>query len=173
MRFGDEDASEIEIKDAAHAADLLAQIEEFPDGLETFLGERGITISGGQKQRTALARAILINPRILILDDAFASVDTHTEETILSRLKGVMANRTTLIISHRISTVKGADLIIVLKDGEIVERGTHEDLIAHRGIYAGIHEKTVATRGAGGTLNCPKVCSLTTSTQQLPQEWPS
>ncbi len=141
IAFGNEDASEINIRDAAHAADLLEQIEEFPDGLETFLGERGITISGGQKQRTALARAILVNPRILILDDAFASVDTHTEDTILARLKRVMTNRTTLIISHRISTVKAADLIIVLKDGEIVERGTHEDLIVHNGIYAGIYER--------------------------------
>ena len=141
IAFGNEDASEINIRDAAHAADLLEQIEEFPDGLETFLGERGITISGGQKQRTALARAILVNPRILILDDAFASVDTHTEDTILARLKRVMTNRTTLIISHRISTVKAADLIIVLKDGEIVERGTHEELIAHNAIYAGIYER--------------------------------
>ena len=141
IAFGDEDANELKIKDAAHAADLLAQIEEFPDGLDTFLGERGITISGGQRQRTALARAILVNPRILILDDAFANVDTHTEDTILERLRGVMANRTTLIISHRISTVKAADLIVVLKDGEIVERGTHENLLARSGIYAGIHER--------------------------------
>ena len=141
IAFGDEDANELKIKDAAHAADLLAQIEEFPDGLDTFLGERGITISGGQRQRTALARAILVNPRILILDDAFANVDTHTEDTILERLRRVVANRTTLIISHRISTVKAADLIVVLQDGEIVERGTHEKLLARNGIYAGIHER--------------------------------
>ena len=141
IAYGSENASEVQIKEAAHAADLLTQIEEFPDGLETFLGERGVTISGGQKQRTALARAILVNPNILVLDDAFASVDTHTEDTILTHLKSIMADRTTILISHRISTVKSADLIVVLKDGEIVERGTHEELLEHRGIYANIHEK--------------------------------
>ena len=141
IAYGIENASEVQIKEAAHAADLLTQIEEFPDGLETFLGERGVTISGGQKQRTALARAILISPNILVLDDAFASVDTHTEDTILTHLKDIMADRTTILISHRISTVKSADLIVVLKDGEIVERGTHEELLEHGGIYANIHEK--------------------------------
>ena len=141
IAYGSENVSDVQIKEAAHAADLLAQIEEFPDGLETFLGERGVTISGGQKQRTALARAILISPNILILDDAFASVDTHTEDTILTHLKSIMADRTTILISHRISTVKSANLIVVLKDGEIVERGTHEELLVQNGIYANIHEK--------------------------------
>ena len=141
IAYGNENASEVQIKEASHAADLLTQIEEFPDGLQTFLGERGVTISGGQKQRTALARAILISPNILVLDDAFASVDTHTENTILTHLKDIMADRTTILISHRISTVKSADLIVVLKDGEIVERGTHEELLVQNGIYANIHEK--------------------------------
>ena len=141
IAYGVGDANEVELKDVAHTADLLEQIEEFPDGLETFLGERGQTISGGQKQRTALARAIMIKPKILILDDAFASVDTNTEDTILTRLNEIMEGCTTVLISHRISTVKAADLIVVLDDGEIVERGTHEELLAYNGIYASIHEK--------------------------------
>ena len=140
ITYGLEVADDEEVKAAAHSADLLAQIEEFPDGLETFLGERGITISGGQRQRSALARAIIIKPKILILDDAFANVDTQTEDTILNRLDEIMKDRTTILISHRISTVKNADHIIVLNDGSIVETGTHEQLIEHNGIYAGIYE---------------------------------
>ena len=140
ITYGLDTANDEEIKDAAHTADLLAQIEEFPEGLETFLGERGITISGGQRQRSALARAIIIKPKILILDDAFANVDTQTEDTILSRLADIMKDRTTILISHRISTVKNADHIIVLDEGSIVETGTHEQLLEHNGIYAGIYE---------------------------------
>ena len=140
ITYGLETADDEEVKEAAHSADLLAQIEEFPDGLETFLGERGITISGGQRQRSALARAIIIKPKILILDDAFANVDTQTEDTILSRLGEIMKDRTTILISHRISTVKNADHIIVLNDGSIVETGTHEQLLEYNGIYAGIYE---------------------------------
>ena len=140
IAYGVESADDEEIKKAAHTADLLAQIEEFPDGLETFLGERGITISGGQRQRSALARSIIIKPKILILDDAFASVDTQTEDTILSRLAEIMKDRTTILISHRISSVKAADHIIVLNDGRIAETGTHEQLLEYNGIYAGIYE---------------------------------
>ena len=140
IAYGLETPDEEEIKDAAHTADLLEQIEEFPDGLETFLGERGMTISGGQRQRTALARAIIIKPKILILDDAFANVDTQTEDTILSRLAEIMKGRTTILISHRISTVKDADHIIVLDEGSVIETGTHEQLLEHNGIYAGIYE---------------------------------
>ena len=140
IAYGVESADDEEIKKAAHTADLLAQIEEFPDGLETFLGERGITISGGQRQRSALARSIIIKPKILILDDAFASVDTQTENTILSRLAEIMKDRTTILISHRISSVKAADHIIVLNDGRIAETGTHEQLLEYNGIYAGIYE---------------------------------
>ena len=140
ITYGLETADDEKVKEAAHTADLLEQIEEFPNGLETFLGERGITISGGQRQRSALARAIIIKPKILILDDAFANVDTQTEDTILSRLDQIMKDRTTILISHRISTVKNADHIIVLNDGNIVETGTHEQLVEHNGIYAGIYE---------------------------------
>ena len=140
IAYGVDTPNDDEIREAAHNADLLSQIEEFPDGLQTFLGERGITISGGQRQRSALARAIIIKPKILILDDAFANVDTQTEDTILSRLAEIMKDRTTILISHRISTVKAADHIIVLNDGSIVESGTHNQLLEKNEIYAGIYE---------------------------------
>ena len=129
------------VADAVALAQLEEEIAGFPSGLETEVGERGITLSGGQKQRAALARALLTDPRILILDDALSAVDTHTEEAILSRLRGAMRERTTILVSHRISTVRDADLILVLDDGRVVERGTHDDLVAAGGLYAGLHEK--------------------------------
>jgi ATP-binding cassette subfamily B protein len=126
---------------AASVARLDKDVADFPGGYETIVGERGITLSGGQKQRTALARALAIDPRILILDDALSAVDTYTEEEILSRLRGVMRQRTSLIVSHRVSTVRQADLILVLDRGRIVERGTHDDLIRTGGLYAELHKK--------------------------------
>ncbi len=126
---------------AAAVARLDKDVADFPKGYDTMVGERGITLSGGQKQRTAIARAIVIDPAILVLDDALSAVDTYTEEEILSRLRGVMRERTSIIVSHRISTVRDADQILVLDEGQIVERGTHDELIRHGGLYAALHKK--------------------------------
>ena len=141
IALGRDEASLEEIKAAAEAANIAQDIESFPESYDTTVGERGITLSGGQKQRTAIARALLRSPRILVLDDALSSVDTHTEDKILNHLREIMHGRTTIFISHRVSTVRNADRIAVLHQGRIVELGTHDELIALNGYYTDLYNK--------------------------------
>jgi ATP-binding cassette subfamily B protein len=141
IAFGVEGASMHEITEAADKAQVLENILDFEKKFDTFLGERGITLSGGQKQRTSIARALIKKPPILILDDSLSAVDTHTENEILKHLKDEMKDKTTFIISHRISSVKNADQILVIEDGQIVESGTHESLLANKGYYTRMYEK--------------------------------
>ena len=141
IAFGMESNNVDEILKAAEIASFDGDVQDFPGRYDTLVGERGITLSGGQKQRTALARAVIRNPRILILDDSLSSVDTQTEEHILGRLRDIMRDRTTLLISHRCSTVRDADQIVVLRNGQIVERGTHDELLTRGGYYADLYQK--------------------------------
>ncbi|QNO13793.1 ABC transporter ATP-binding protein [Alkalicella caledoniensis] len=141
IAFALDDYTNTQVTDAAKFAQVYDNIMDFPEKFETMMGERGVTLSGGQKQRVSIARAIIKDPSILILDDSLSAVDTHTEEEILKGLKTIMASRTSIIISHRVSTVKEADEILVMDDGEIIERGTHEQLVEHKGLYYQLHLK--------------------------------
>jgi len=141
VKFGVPEATDSQVERAAEISNILPEIRAFPKGFDTMVGERGLTLSGGQKQRTAISRAVIRDPRILILDDALSSVDTFTEEKILRQLTGVMAGRTTILISHRVSTIQNADEIVVLHGGEIAERGTHAELLALNGHYTDLYNK--------------------------------
>ena len=141
IRLGAPEAADAQVERAAEISHILPEINAFPKKFDTMVGERGLTLSGGQKQRTAISRAVIRDPRILILDDAISSVDTYTEETILRQLTGVMAGRTTILISHRVSTIQNADEIVVLHNGEIVERGAHAELLAMNGYYTELYNK--------------------------------
>jgi ATP-binding cassette subfamily B protein len=141
IRLGAPQVADSEVERAAEISNILPEINGFPKKFDTMVGERGLTLSGGQKQRTAISRAVIRDPRILVLDDALSSVDTYTEETILRQLTGVMAGRTTILISHRVSTIQNADEIVVLHDGEIAERGTHAELLAMNGHYTELYNK--------------------------------
>jgi ATP-binding cassette subfamily B protein len=137
----EKDVLDRRIRAASAVARLDKDVDTFPNGYATMVGERGITLSGGQKQRTAIARALVMDPRVLVLDDALSAVDTYTEEEILGRLRDVMRHRTSIVVSHRVSTVRYADRIFVLDRGRIAERGRHAELVAAGGLYAALHRR--------------------------------
>jgi len=142
VAFGlDRELTDSQIDWAGDVSQLNKDVEDFPARYDTMIGERGVTLSGGQKQRTAIARAVAKDPQVLILDDALSAVDTYTEAEILRRLRGVMRERTSIVVAHRISTVKDADEILVLDDGRVAERGTHRDLLEHGGLYAQMYRR--------------------------------
>ncbi|MDB5056571.1 MAG: transporter related protein, partial [Chloroflexi bacterium] len=172
-----EQSDRLAVQAAADVAQLSNDVADFPQGFDTTVGERGVTLSGGQKQRTSIARAVIKDPRILILDDALSSVDTYTEEEILRRLRGVMAKRTSLIISHRVSTVRDADVIVVMDAGRIVERGTHAQLVAQGGLYAAMYRRQLLTEELqvddslpGGRAAEQQVAQLTGGDARSPEE---
>jgi ATP-binding cassette subfamily B protein len=139
IKYGRITASDAEIEEAARLAQIEPFIRQLPDGFKSMVGERGLKLSGGEKQRVAIARTILKNPPILLLDEATSALDTHTEREIQSALKEVSRNRTTLVIAHRLSTIEHADAIVVMEEGRLVETGSHSDLLARDGIYAALH----------------------------------
>ena len=145
IAFGQPDATQAQILQASRDADLDENVERFPEGYQTVVGERGITLSGGQKQRTSIARALLLNPKIMVLDDSLSAVDTSTENTILQNLERIMKGRTTIIVSHRVSSAKLADTIMVLEQGRIAEQGSHQELMARQGLYAELYDKQMET----------------------------
>ena len=148
IAFGADDAAEVTVLQAAKDADVYQNIVDFPEGFATMLGERGITLSGGQKQRVSIARAICRDPKILILDDALSAVDTKTENAILKSLSKIMKGRTSIIISHRVSSAKLADKIVVLDDAKVVEEGTHDELLQKDGVYKELYDKQMTAEEA-------------------------
>jgi len=146
IQFGKENASQEEIEHFAKIADVHKNIMRFEKGYETILGERGITLSGGQKQRVSIARALIKDAPVLLLDDCLSAVDTETEERILNNLKDISAKKTTIIVTHRVSSAKNADKIIILNDGEIIEQGTHNQLLNQKGYYNNLYNKQLAEK---------------------------
>jgi len=147
VRFGEPEADRTRVADAIETAQLDQDLDQLPDGVDTMLGERGVNLSGGQRQRTSLARVALLRPTVLLLDDTLSAIDTHTADAILARLRPLMAQRTTVMVAHRISTVQHADHILVLEQGRITERGTHDELLARGGYYASIYRRQSTREG--------------------------